>query len=791
MNKDKIFHFVNSVWEKLVTNFEDIANSAPDWSRSIFPNIRKTVKPIAKRVRHLSLPMIIAIGASGLFIFIIFSAITYSYFVADLATPEKLMNRNNSGLILMDREGKAFYKTAQAREIKIYPIEDVPDSMKKALIAIEDNEFYTHPGFSIRSIGRAIFANFRSSSAYSQGASTITQQLIKNALLTPEKSYRRKLQEILLAVEVDRRYSKDEILEMYLNSIYFGSGAYGIEEASQTYFDKEPSELTIPESAILASLPKAPSALTPFGGDSDALFARQQIVLKLEGYDPEKLPDVVFAEEPQLHTDLAPHFSVFVRDYLYEKYGEDTVNRLGFRVTTTLDRDAQSVASTLIKQHIENLGRRDATNAGLVSLNPKTGEIISMVGSVDYSDEEFGKYNIAFARRQPGSTFKPIVYAQAFADGANPQDLIKDEPIDIGGYKPQNNDGKFRGEVTIRQALANSLNIPAVKILEKIGVSRAIKLAREMGISSLNENLDYGLSLVLGGGEVTLFDMTRAFGVFATNGKLVATHPILHIEDKFGNEIYRYTPLINKEIETFGSDSFFGSFSKPKEPLVNQLIGGTYSKQVLDSAAAFLVTNILSDNEARKETFGETNWLTIGRPAGAKTGTTNDFRDAWTIGFTPELVTGVWVGNNDNSPMSGLYGSVAAAPIWNGFMIKFLTGKSVTQFEKPSTLIEVEICKETNTRCSLCKETVKRYYSKKYLPPEDCSKVTPTTTPTPTSNPTNTPVPTKTPTPTTIIQQPTTTPTPTENLTPTTNSEQPTATPTEAISPSLALTPTI
>ena len=778
MNKDKIFHFVNTVREQLVTNFEDIANSAPDWSRSIFSNIRKTVKPIAKKVRHLSLPMIIGIGATGLIIFIIFSAITYTYFVADLATPEKLMNRNNSGLILMDREGKAFYKTAQAREIKIYPIEDVPDSMKKALIAIEDNEFYTHPGFSIRSIGRAIFANFRSSSAYSQGASTITQQLIKNALLTPEKSYRRKLQEILLAVEVDRRYSKDEILEMYLNSIYFGSGAYGIEEASRTYFDKEPSELTVPESAILASLPKAPSALTPFGGDKKALFARQQIVLKLQGLDPDKFPDVEFVEEPQPHTDLAPHFSVFVRDYLYEKYGEDTVNRLGFRVTTTLDRDAQSVASTLIKQHIENLGRRDATNAGLVALNPKTGEIISMVGSVDYSDEVFGKYNIAFANRQPGSTFKPIVYAQAFADGANPEDLIKDEPIDISGYKPQNNDGKFRGEVTIRKALANSLNIPAVKILEKVGIARAIKLARAMGISSLDENRDYGLSLVLGGGEVTLFDMTRAFGVFATNGQLVATHPILHIEDKFGNEIYRYTPQTKKEVEKLGDK---------KEPLINQLIGGTYSKQVLDSAAAFLVTNILSDNDARKETFGETNWLTIGRPAAAKTGTTNDFRDAWTIGYTPELVTGVWVGNNDNSPMSGLYGSVAAAPIWNGFMIKALAGKTVTQFEKPDGLIEVEICKETNTRCSLCKDTVKRYYSKKYLPPEDCSKVTPTTTPTPTSKPTNTPAPTSTPTPTTIIQQPTATPTPTTAI------EQPTLTPapTEIIFPSLTLTPTI
>ncbi|MDA1316532.1 MAG: PBP1A family penicillin-binding protein [bacterium] len=745
-------------------------------TKELAENAKVFVLALPKRFKHLSLPMMIAIISGGIIIAIIFVVTTYLFFVGDLATPEKLMNRNNTGLILMDRKGKAFYKTAEARDIDIYPIERIPDHMIKAIIAIEDDQFYEHPGFSPKGIARAFWANIRAS-GYAQGGSTITQQLVKNALLTPEKSIHRKLQEVLLALEVDRRYTKDEILEMYLNSIYFGAGAYGIEAAAATYFDKDVAELTVGESAILAALPKSPSGLSPFGGDLERLEARQTIILEKLGYDPKKVGKVKYKEQEEETPTLAPHFAIWVRDYLYEKYGEDEVNRQGFRVITTIDRDYQTTGETLIRQHIGNLNRRDATNASLVSLNPITGEIMALVGSVDWTDEEFGKFNVAFAKRQPGSTFKPIVYTQAFTDGAHPEDKVMDEAINIAGYQPQNYDGKFRGEVTLRRALANSLNIPAVKVLQTVGVKDAVKIAHDMGITSLDKDQNYGLSLVLGGGEVTLFEITRAFGVLATNGELVASHPILKIEDKYGKEIYRYTSQTRKEI----------SEKEVKEPYEKQFIGGTYAKKVIDSAAAFLTTSILSDNEARKETLGETNWLNLGRPAGAKTGTTNDFRDAWTIGYTPTLVTGIWVGNNDNTPMNGLFGSVAAAPIWHGFMTAALKGTQPREFTRPTSLIEVKLCKETNKYCSLCKETYSQYYSKKHVPDENCSDITPTPTQTPTPPPTNTPAPTNTPLPTAI---PTATTVPSATLVPptATPNELPTNTPTP---PSVTPTPTI
>src|SRR3989344_600238 len=498
------------------------------------------------RFKHLSLPMMMAIVSGALLIAVIFTITTYMLFVGDLATPEKLMNRNNTGLILMDRQGKAFYHTAEARDIEVYPIERMPDDLIDAIVAIEDDQFYQHPGFSPKGIARAFWANIRSST-YSQGGSTITQQLVKNALLTPEKSIRRKLQEVLLALEVDRRYSKDEILEMYLNSIYFGAGAYGIEAATKTYFDKDVAQLTLGESAILAALPKSPSGLSPFGGDLERLNARQAIILEKLGYNPEDVDEVEYAEQEEDTPTLAPHFSIWVRDYLYEKYGEDEVNRQGFRVTTTIDRGYQKTGETLIAQHIENLNRRDATNAALVSLNPITGEIMALVGSVDWTNDEFGKFNVAFAKRQPGSTFKPIVYTQAFTDGAHPEDKIIDEAININGYQPKNNDGTFRGEMTLRRALANSLNIPAVKLLSFVGVKEAIQLARQMGIVTLDPKRDYGLSLVLGGGEVTLLEMTRSYGVLATGGEFMSSHAILKIEDKYGNEIYQFTPQTNTE----------------------------------------------------------------------------------------------------------------------------------------------------------------------------------------------------------------------------------------------------
>jgi len=755
MTSDKISYFVETLREEVLRFLKDLPETAPEKTKIIYKMVKNISKPYVNHVRHMSVPMMIGVGAAGLIVFISFAIFTYFVFIGDLATPERLMNRNNTGIILMDRKGEAFFHAAEARDVKVFPIESMPKYLPQAVVAIEDEEFYQHSGFSIRGILRAFIANLRSSSAYSQGASTITQQLVKNALLTPEKSYKRKLQEVLLAFEIERKYSKNQILEMYLNSIYYGSGAYGIQEASQTYFGKDPSQISIEEAAILAALPQAPSAMTPFGGDIDRLYARQKLVLERLGFDPTTLPKVTFVELQEEKSDLAPHFAVWVRDYLYAKYGEDEVNRLGFRVTTTIDSKYQKIANTLVAQHIKNLNRRDATNAGLVSMNPNTGEILAMVGSYDWYDEVYGKYNVVFAHRQPGSTFKPIVYTQAFVDGKNPEDVVTDEPVNFSGYQPKNSDGAYRGEVTLRRALANSLNIPAVKVLEFVGVKSAIALARDMGIVSLDPKRDYGLSLVLGGGEATLFEMTRAFGVLATGGELVSSHAILKIEDKYGNELYHYTPQTRSE-----------KGEVKKEPYEDLLVGGTFAKHVVDTAAAFLTTSILSDTEARKEVFSETNWLTLGRPVAAKTGTTNDYRDAWTIGYTPSLVTGVWVGNNDNSPMRGLYGSQAAAPIWHGFMLQALKNTAPQEFTIPPDIIKVKLCKESTKYCSLCEDTFERYFSKKYAPAEDCSEVTPTPTETPTPEPTNTPKPTAIPTNTPIpsntpIPPPTSEPTPT------------------------------
>ncbi|PIZ64081.1 penicillin-binding protein [Candidatus Roizmanbacteria bacterium CG_4_9_14_0_2_um_filter_39_13] len=757
MTSDKINYFVETLKEELLSFLKELPETAPEKTKILYHRTRIFFKPFVHKARNMSLPMIIGVSAAGVIILISFAVFTYAVFVSDLATPEKLMNRNNTGIILLDRGGKPFYHAENARDVVVYPISQIPDYLIKGVVAIEDEDFYNHSGFSIQGIARAIIANFRASSAYSQGASTITQQLVKNALLTPEKSYKRKLQEVLLSFEIERRYGKDQILEMYLNSIYYGSGAYGIQEASQTYFGKDPSQVSIEEAAILAALPQAPSAMTPFGGDTDRLYARQKIVLERLGFDQTKLPKVTFVELQEEKSDLAPHFAVWVRDYLYAKYGEDEVNRLGFRVTTTIDAKYQKIANTLVAQHIKNLGRRDATNAGLISMNPHTGEILAMVGSYDWYDETYGKYNVVFAERQPGSTFKPIVYTLAFVNGKNPEDMIVDEPVNFSGYQPKNNDGTFRGEMTLRRALANSLNIPAVKILSSVGVKEAIQFARQMGIVTLDPKRDYGLSLVLGGGEVTLFELTRAYGVLATGGEFVSSHAILKIEDKYGNEIYQFIPQTHSE-----------KGEEKKEPYENLLIGGTFTKQVVDTAATFLTTSILSDTEARKEVFGESNWLTLGRPVAAKTGTTNDYRDAWTIGYTPDLVTGVWVGNNDNSPMLGLYGSQAAAPIWHGFMLQALASAPSKEFVIPDEIVKVKLCKDTQKYCSLCTDTIERYYSKHYIPSEDCSDVTPTPTETPTPEPTSTPKPTAVPTSTPILSNtpipPTAEPTPTLTL---------------------------
>ncbi len=680
----------------------------------------------------LALPLLLL--AYGIF--------TYLFYIRTLADPQRLINNNQTGLTLLDRQGQIIYESPEVKNSTYTPLSEIPDTLIQATLAIEDRQFYDHVGFSPTAIIRSVYLNFRLG-ANRFGGSTITQQLVKNALLTPEKSLRRKYQELVLALEIERRYSKDQILEMYFNSIYYGSGAYGAASASQIYFDQPISLLNYSQAAVLAALPKAPSRLSPFAGNLDALQERQRLVLQnlldlgqitQNQFQTALAAPLNFSTTPVSDTSLvAPHFALWVRDYLFDTYSEDTVIRSGFRVTTTLNASLQQSAQTLVKQRVQALTSRDVTNAGLVALNPQTGEVLVMVGSHDWNDPNYGKFNIAFARRQPGSAFKPIVYTQAFEEGYQPSNILHDVQTDFGGYQPKNYDDRFRGDVTIRRALANSLNVPAVELLNQVGIRDSLRLAQKMGITTLG-NTDVGLSLVLGGSEVKLFELTRAYGVLAHQGIFTPTHPILEIKDKNDTTRYSFDP---KSLEETTNKSLTSYFPFLKFFRSNQAqFGGSGNRQVIDPVSAYFTTHILADNQARSEVFGANSFLNLGRPAAAKTGTTNDNRDAWTIGYTPNLVVGVWVGNNDNTPMQGLTGSQAAAPIWSSFMRTALSGSPALEFPAPSGIVSIELCTNTLTTCTFeCDATYTEIFRRGQTP-SICRQASPLPTPSPSPSPT-------------------------------------------------------
>lgn len=486
---------------------------------------------------------------------------------------------------------------------------------------------------------------------------------------------------------------------------------------------------------------------------------------------------VKFAKAPaELESSQAPHFAVWVREYLYQKYGEANVNRSGFRVKTSLDLTYQAIAQKAVAAQVARLAKQKVTNGGLISFDPYSGEILSMVGSMDWANEDFGKFNVVFARRQPGSSFKPIVYTKAFSDGMKTTDILHDKPTDYSGYKPKNYDGKFRGDVTLRKALANSLNVPAVELLNKVGVRDAVDLAKDMGMTTLTDPDRYGLSLVLGGGEVELFELTRAYGVLATGGELVPSHPILAIEDKLGKKIYEYNPFTKKEEDNF-NPGVISLFEGTAEPFKDKFIGGGGSKRVVDEASAYLTTHILADDKARGEIFGTGSALLLSRQSGAKTGTTDDYRDSWTIGYTPDVVTGVWIGNNDNSPMGRVAGSIGAAPIWREYMEAVHRGKTVREFARPANILIIEICLTNFERaCTGCENKYIEVFKKGSEPSNICPEEI-TSVPEPTEEPTETPEPETTeepteepetsPTPLAIPTLPLVTPTPTQSLIPT------------------------
>lgn len=555
---------------------------------------------------------------------------------------------------IYDRTGQhALYELYGEENRTIVGRDGISDALRKATVAAEDERFYLHSGVDPIAILRSIKANFENGST-AEGGSTITMQLARNVFFSREKTYERKISEALTAWKLEHAMGKEDILQWYLNIVPYGSNAYGAEAAAQTYFGKHASDLSLDEAALLASIPKATTYYSPYGTHATDLQNRQRAILKKMkelGMVSDAEVRVALAEDtmkkvlPFRHAIDAPHFVMAVVDELKKKLGEEKLNRGGFSIVTTLDWDKQQEAERAVREGVERNKQYNASNAALVAMDPRTGETLAMAGSRGYWDKGIdGQVNVALRPRQPGSSFKPIAYAAAFEAGFQPETTVYDVPTNFGpdgsgaDYTPQNYSGNFRGPVTLRQALAGSLNIPAVKVLYLAGVNNVIDLAHKLGITTLNEKNRYGLALVLGGGEITLYDGTAAFSVFANDGKRVPAHTIREVKDA------KNTLVLNGSSEA--------------------------STQVVSEETARKIDSVLSDNQSRSAVFGSTSPLFIpGHTVAAKTGTTQEFHDAWTIGFTPSIVVGVWTGNNDNTAMRpGSDGVYVAAPIWNDFM---------------------------------------------------------------------------------------------------------------------------
>jgi len=663
----------------------------------------------------------------------------YAYYAQGLPDPEtiEMVQEDFETTKIYDRTGKVLlYEVFDPRPNRgdrtWMKLQQIPLNLRNATIAIEDRSFYENPGINLRGIARAFWSNLRGLPV--QGGSSITVQVIKNVLIPAEeryvRSYARKIKEAILAVELSRRYpgreGKDQILEWYLNSNFYGNFAYGVEAAAQVYFDKHVWDLDLAESAMLAAIPQYPG-LNPIDAPEQA-EKRQHLVLdqmveqgdiSAEEAEAAKARKLVIREslETRFEAEHAHHFSIYVRKLLERDFGYDRVYGGGLRVYTTLDLEKQQLAEQVAREHIRTLQEdekydRNVSNAAAVILRPRTGEILAMVGSLDYHDEEIdGQVNMAVAPRQPGSSFKPFTYLTAFAQGYTAANMVMDVRTSFPNppnlpYTPENYDRRYRGPVRLRQALAGSYNIPAVWVLSKVGVMDTVRTAHRMGINTLNEDF-YGLSLTLGGGEVTLVDMAYAFSVLANGGVMIGepvppgrARPgyrqldpvaILRVEDREGNLLKEYTRPATQE--------------------------------VVSPQLSYLMNDILSDNASRIPAFGVNNKLHLeDRPVAAKTGTTNDWRDAWTIGYTPQYAVGVWAGNSDNEAMEHVPGSFGAAPIWQRIMQELHKGLPVEPFVRPPGFEEKVVCAVSGLLpTENCPNTVKEIFIQGTVPTAHCN----------------------------------------------------------------------
>ncbi|MEA3408036.1 MAG: penicillin-binding protein 1C [Chloroflexota bacterium] len=624
----------------------------------------------------------------------------YAYYGASLPSPRELYERTTpfKSTKIYDRHGELLFEIFDplGGRRTLVDMDDIPGVVVEAVVATEDATFFSNPGVSPLAIARALYTDLHEGEIV-QGGSTITQQLVKNLFLTNERKLSRKVKETILSAEITRRYSKTEILEIYLNEVYFGNLAYGIGAAAETYFGKEVEDLNLAEAALLVGLLQSPARYDPYTNPEAALVRRRTVLrlMREEGYVTQAQFEAANAEpldlQPQEIVMKAPHMVMHVRQELEDLYGTERLYNGGLQVYTTLDLQTQRLAKEIAQKHIVDLSKRGATNASVVVMDPYTGQVLAMLGSVDFYDRSIdGQVNVATTLQQPGSAIKPFTYLaaleqgwtagtmlmdveQSFPDGANPP------------YKPTNYDHEEWGPVSLRTALACSRNIPAVYTLHQVGLPALLEVTSRLGIRSLDRE-DYGLSLTLGGGDVTLLEMTAAYGALANGGRRVTPQTILYITDQQGDVVLPE--------------------ATPKMP------------QVMDPRHAYLLTDILADNETRARAFGSNNPLMLSFPSAAKTGTTNDYRDSWTIGYTPRLVTGVWVGNSDNTPMDGLSGTKGAGLIWHDFMEAALGSEPQPDFLRPEGLVEVEVCPISGQKhTELCPPPRRELFLEENAPP--------------------------------------------------------------------------
>ncbi|MCA9397667.1 PBP1A family penicillin-binding protein, partial [candidate division WWE3 bacterium] len=649
-----------------------------EWKKKIYQLTKRS-----KRRRRVKLLSIVAtVTILGIMLAAATGVTAIVYFSKDLPSPDKLTEREVAQTTkIYSRQNDLLYEIFDEQRRTLVQLSDIPQYLIDATISTEDSDFYHHSGFDVMGIMRSAF-RVVTEGQIRGGGSTITQQLVKNVFLSPEQTYTRKLKEVILAMQLEATYEKNEILQMYFNEVGYGGNYYGIGAAAEGYFGKSVQDLSLAESAFLAGLPQSPSLYNPRFGDPELAQARFELVLdymvregKLtqEEADTAKQEDVIASVKPTDIDIRAPHFVFYVKQQLVEQFGEKLVEQGGLRVTTTLDMGKQFIAEEEIGFQLDRLAAQGANagNQALISIDPKTGEVLAMVGSADYFDQSIdGNVNVLLARRQPGSAMKPFVYVKGFQMGYSPATFLPDiyACFGVGGdgkdYCPTNSDGKYWGPLLAREALANSRNTPAIRMAKLVGVQNIIQQAEELGITTLDQPDRYGLSLALGAAEVKATELVRAYSAFANNGLQPELMTILKVEDNTGAVIFE---------------------NQPEDVSL---------RRVLPEEEAYLITDILSDNQVRRRLFGANNLLEIGRPAAVKTGTTNDNRDAWTCGYVPQLATCVWTGNTDNTPMApSIQGSTGATPTFHHYMWRALENTPIENFTKPSGVREVVVDK--------------------------------------------------------------------------------------------------